>query len=192
MNAVTTQKPLEGLGGWLVLVGIGLVLSPLRLLMEMVPIYADVFGNGVFGMLLDPDGAAYNPKLAALLVVEIGINVLMIAGAVIATVLFFMKHPVFPKVFIAFHLVTLVLIVADALAVGYLIPDQPTFDPDTMKEIVREVAACAIWIPYMLVSKRVKNTFVRKDSGAVDPGAPDPQPVVGEYQVGAQPGRDAT
>jgi len=39
-------------------------------------------------------------------------------------------------------------------------PSEPMFDPETIKEFARSLVACVIWVPYMLISKRVKATFV--------------------------------
>jgi len=42
----TGNTDLKGLGGWLVLVGIGVVLAPLRQLAIFIPIYLSVFTEG--------------------------------------------------------------------------------------------------------------------------------------------------
>ena len=39
-------KNLDGLGGWLILVGLGVVFGPIRLLIVIVPIYMDLFKSG--------------------------------------------------------------------------------------------------------------------------------------------------
>ena len=74
--------------------------------------------------------------------------------------LFFSKKKLFPKLYIGMLLFSLVFIVLDALAIKMVMPSEPVFDPDTLKELLRTVVASAIWIPYMLVSKRVKATFI--------------------------------
>ena len=58
------------------------------------------------------------------------------------------------------QLFTLAFIVLDAYAIKAVLPHEPVFDPDTLKELGRTLIASLVWIPYMLVSKRVKATFV--------------------------------
>jgi hypothetical protein len=44
----------EGLGGWLILVGIGVVISPLRLLAELSKVYLPMFNDGTWEALTTP------------------------------------------------------------------------------------------------------------------------------------------
>ena len=79
---------------------------------------------------------------------------------IIVAYLFFSKKKLFPKVYIGMILFTLVFIILDAFAVKMIIVDEPVFDPETLKELLQTVITALIWIPYMLISKRVKATFI--------------------------------
>lgn len=43
------EKNLEGLGGWLALVGLGIIISPLRVIGMVFPTYSEIFSNGSCG-----------------------------------------------------------------------------------------------------------------------------------------------
>ncbi len=74
---------------------------------------------------------------------------------------FFNKSRDFPKWYIGIAVFSLVFIVADAFAIKLVLPNEPVFDPDIIKELMRSVIMVVVWVPYMLVSKRVKATFIK-------------------------------
>jgi hypothetical protein len=41
-----------------------------------------------------------------------------------------------------------------------VLPGEPVFDPDTVKELMRSLFMVVVWVPYILASKRVKATFI--------------------------------
>ncbi|WP_428434312.1 DUF2569 family protein, partial [Photobacterium profundum] len=51
---MTEKNKYDGLGGWLILVGIGIIISPLRIVTLIFPIYTDIFSNGVWEVLTTP------------------------------------------------------------------------------------------------------------------------------------------
>lgn len=152
----------EGLGGWLILVGIAVCIAPVRLLAGYLQVFAPILRDGGWRVLFD-DGTP--PQLKALLWFEVIANPLMILAAVVLVGLFFLRSYWFPRLFIGFVLVNLLVQIVDLwLASG--IPNDPAAGvqgQDTL-QLVRSVVYGAIWIPYMLVSRRVRNTF-----GASDP-----------------------
>jgi len=144
------------------LVGFSVLLSPFRLLYELVPIYKPIFEDGTWEALTTEGSEAYHPLWGSLLIGEITYNVIIVAVSCYLIYLFFTKHYLFPKVYIGIVLVSLVFIVVDAWVVSQIIPDEPMFDPDTKKEFIRVLIGGLIWIPYMFISKRVRATFVKK------------------------------
>ena len=149
-----------GLGGWLTLVAIGMVLAPLRLSVMILVTFVPLFQNGTWATLTTPGSEQYHPLWAPLLVFEIVGNLGFVAVYAVMIFLFFRKSRRFPQVYIAAALINLCFLAFDAWLCSFVLPDEPILDPDTTKEIVRSLASTAIWVPYMLVSKRVKNTFV--------------------------------
>jgi len=155
------RKNLEGLGGWLILVGLGIVISPLRMISVLVPLYHEMFSTGSFETLTTPGTEAYHPLWAPVVYGEITLNVAIGLAWVFIAILFFSRKKAFPKWYIGTVIFSLVFVISDVLVVKYLLPNESVLDPDTIKEFTRSLATCLIWVPYMLVSKRVKATFIR-------------------------------
>lgn len=84
----------------------------------------------------------------------------MVVASICLIYLFFLKHYLFPKLYIGIVAASLIFIPLDAWIVTRVFPGTPMFDPDTTKEFMRSFIAGVIWVPYMLVSERVKITFV--------------------------------
>ncbi len=162
---LTTQNYAEqslcGLRGWLILVGFGIVISPFRMIFQIYPLYTEVLSNGAWELLTTPGNEDYNPAFAPFIVAEMVINVLLVFCWLYIAFLFVSKKRAFPKWYIAVMAFTLVFIIADAIYLVAFFPGMTLNDPETIKEIIRAIIGAAIWIPYMLVSKRVKATFVR-------------------------------
>ena len=155
------EKNLEGLGGWLLLVGLGLIITPLKIIVTLFPIYKEMFTNGLLQALTTPGTEAYNPILATLVIGERTINGGLVLAWIFIAFLFFSKKKLFPKWYISILLFNLVFILIDALAVKLVLPKEPVFDFETTQEFVRSLIVALIWVPYMLMSKRVKATFVK-------------------------------
>lgn len=158
---MTEKNELRGLGGWLILVGIGVVTSPFRLLASLIPTYKRIFESGAWHALTTEGSEHYVPYFGSFLVGEIIFNAILITASFYLIVLFFSKHYLFPRLYIGIVGASLVFILLDAWLGSEIFPGEPMFDPETTTEFSRAFVAGMIWIPYMLVSKRVKATFVR-------------------------------
>jgi hypothetical protein len=123
--------------------------------------YSDVFSNGNFYILTTPGTDAYNILWMPLLIGEMLINIILVAARLFIVFLFFSKKRNFPKWYIGILIFSLIFIVLDAFVIKLILPDEPIFGPDTIKEFSKTLLSALIWIPYMLMSKRVKLTFVK-------------------------------
>lgn len=158
---MSEEKNLEGIGGWLILVAIGIVITPIRIVMLIMTTYPEIFSTGVWEALTTQGSEAYNPLWAPIIIGEILINSGLILVWLYMAYKFFTKSRDFPKWYIGIAVFSLVYIVADAFAIKLVLPNEPIFDPDTIKELLRSVIMVVVWVPYMLVSKRVKATFIK-------------------------------
>ncbi len=149
-----------GLGGWLILLGLGVVISPLRMIIEGVTVYGPLLRDNILQTLADPSSPAYIPYLAEVIYGEIFFNIAFVVWAVVNLVLFFSKSKRFPASFRYFMIANLAFMVGDAFLVASFLPGEKVFDPETTKAVLQSAIGTAIWVPYTLLSKRVKNTFV--------------------------------
>ncbi|MFN3581823.1 MAG: DUF2569 domain-containing protein [Pseudomonas sp.] len=159
---MSKDDELKGLGGWLILLGIGLVISPIRLLFVLIPTYKPIFEDGTWEAVTNPASIDYIPHLAVLLIGEMAANTVVILAFFYLIYLFFSKHYLFPKVLICVAAVSVIMIPLDAWLVTKVFPDEQMFDPETTKEFLRSLVFAGIWIPYMFLSKRVQQTFVKE------------------------------
>lgn len=162
--AVPPSAGPAGLSGWLVLVGLGLFVTPIRLAIFLLQTFPPIFRDGTWGTLTTPGSAPYHPLWAPLLLAEMIINFCFIVMSIYLLFLFFRKSARFPKLYVVFLLSNLAFLLADAFAVTIVLPNQPVMDPNTAREFGRSIVSASIWVPYLFLSKRVKNTFVRTDA----------------------------
>lgn len=150
-----------GLGGWLILVIIGLVISPFRIGRFLITEHLPLFTDGTWEIITSADSPYYHVLWGPLLVFEVAGNLIMIVLSLTTLALILRKSRRVPKLIIGMYAFNIAFIVGDYILVNLIpaIAEQP--DTETMTELIRALVGAAIWIPYFLVSKRVRNTFVR-------------------------------
>jgi hypothetical protein len=150
---------LKGLGGWLLLVGLGVLLAPINLTIGLLSSTSSMFNDGTWELLTNPTSESYIPYFSALIIFEILAGLILTLISIYMMYLFFSKHYLFPKIFISFYLASLIFVLFDSWVIAVIF-NTPIFDADNARELGRQLIIILIWIPYMLVSKRVKITFV--------------------------------
>jgi transglutaminase-like putative cysteine protease len=151
---------LSGLGGWLILVGIGLVCSPLRVLGSMIQ-SLDSFSPANWYALTHPGGVSYHPAWGTLLTLELLSQITVLILSLFVVVLFFQKRRIFPRWFITLLVLNSIFILGDEIAVHIVKTPSAAATLQVSRTVMQVFIGCAIWIPYMCVSRRVKATFVR-------------------------------
>jgi len=151
----------SGLGGWLILVGFGIVGGPLMVVVALVKVWP-LFGAANWHDLTAQSGARYSPGWQAYLIYVIVANIALIAGAILLGFLFFQRRRRFPRVYIGFLLfIAAANIVSTILSSSVSVHGENSAGAAPLQSLVQVFVQLGIWIPYMLTSKRVKNTFVR-------------------------------
>lgn len=157
---IAKQHPLYGVGGWLILVVIGLIASPVRILAMLVPIYGSI------------DYASLHPTMLAFVLGEIAINAVVVLWSLANLFLLFNKSAWFPGSWIGYMALSAVFVPADAVVTKFVVDSigQPMgwdqiFDPETTREVMRSIIGAAVWIPYAFISRRVNVTFLNRVRG---------------------------
>ena len=156
----SVQQGPAGLGGWLFLVGIGIVATPLRLGAAILHTFVPIFTNGSWEVLTTPGSERYHWLWAPLLISEVVVNFGFMLAYVVLGFLYFRKSRYFPKTYMVLVIINMCFVVLDAGLGSIVMPYEPLLSPVTLKEVIRSLSGVAIWVPYMLISKRVRNTFV--------------------------------
>jgi len=157
----TPTAPPQGIGGWLLLPALGIVISPIRVTVEMFHSMLPVLKPGVWQALTDPASDAFHPLLPPLIQFEAVANVLLVVLAVVTAICFFAKKRSAPRVFIAFLGLSLAVQAVDWAWAAQLPARFQADEAGSWKELAKAAVACAVWVPYFLLSRRVANTFTR-------------------------------
>jgi hypothetical protein len=148
-TAIIRDEP-GGIGGWLILVAMGQVFGPIRAALNMLIYY------------VDPNTLAVFNNFPVAMWGEVVINVAYVVFAIYASYTFFAQKRIFKGIFTAEFAAALVLVAMDmawvATASGMTI-DGSKFGDDFGRAIGGALLGI-VWIPYIWLSKRARNTFV--------------------------------
>ncbi len=159
-DAGAPGEPLA-IGGWLYLVAFGLIVTPFLMLRQLNENYRVLATDGAWTLLTTPGTAEYHPGWGPFLATETIVNIGLLGLWLALLVLFFRKHRRFPRWYAFAHVFSLVFQFADAWVATLISPETDMFGNGVGKEIVRSFIGTCIWVPYILLSERVKATFVR-------------------------------
>lgn len=149
----------QSIGGWLIVVAIGLVTAPIRILVNLAN--ASYFDVAVWNSLLDVSSISYSPALAGILVFEVVVNTAYLVFTLLLISLFFKRRTSVPRLMTVFYCLGLVFLVFEyTLMSGLNLPLGNT--ASTMGEAIGNFIVAAIWVPYFHLSSRVKETFVER------------------------------
>ena len=156
---VAAPSHLQGLGGWLILVGISLVLRPFSLASTSLHTVQPLLNLSRWQLLTDPEASSYHAVLPPLLLAEATFNVFLLASSITVLILFFRKSYQFPKWMCVILITAAVGQCGDTVASSLLFSDK-NLSSEQIRAMAQSLVGALIWVPYFLVSKRVKATFI--------------------------------
>lgn len=151
------QKSLQGIGGWLVLPIIGLLYMLYKTVMMLLQEIAQI--QTVWPLATQVDSDFYVPGFAT------GFYLLQIGyGGLIALFLWtFIAAVKGKKQAKWLFIITMVLFIVMVLVARFIFPYifGMEINHSNIITVINGSFYCVLWIPYFLVSQRVKNTFTR-------------------------------
>lgn len=155
----------ERIGGWLYVGAVALFLVSLEIFMELISILPP-FIPDIWAASHTPEAALYHPLLAPFLLFElIGGTTLVYVSGLMASA-FFNKRRTTAKLTVGFLIGVMVFLVTGHLMEDYILASTGVNKfllAGTPRWSTRELFVlllCLVWTPYLLMSKRVKATFV--------------------------------
>lgn len=140
-----TKPEPKGIAGWLLIPAIGLVLGPIN---STIMLFMGLSAIQSFAPELTRDPLLWFSGL---------IDVAMIIATIVVAVVFFQKRRIAVGAIILLMAAAIFANLVQALLNVAMFEE---VDADTVKPVIQACVFAAIWIPYFLKSKRVKNTFV--------------------------------
>jgi hypothetical protein len=155
LNGTENKSDPEGLGGWLIYILLGLGYQVIKLSLYLA--YSINFFNTSSWSKLK--NLMPFSLVRITIIYEFSYNTLLLFISIVAILLYFRKKRIFPKVMIISYIAGLLFITIDYFLVAKLRATHGIMSSSA--NILRTLIISSIWIPYFIVSKRVKNTFVK-------------------------------
>jgi hypothetical protein len=156
----------RGIGGWLIIIAIGLFIWPPRLLLLFYKTFLPIFQNNYWEALTTAGTESYHELWAPLIIIEMCGNAVFFVFSIVLIALFFRKSPLFPRLYITCLAMNVVFVAGDFFFSNLIPAVAAENNAESVKELIRSIVSAAVWIPYMLVSERVKNTFIKAEPTA--------------------------
>lgn len=178
---------LDGLRGWLVMVGLGVWLRPVFALIGTISI---VYGYDLdtWESLTEADSPVYDALWGPVMIAEV-FNIGLAGPVYLYTLVMFMRrHRLLPALMISI----LTYEVLSGLFFAFILQAIPGADAavkaEFLKTFFQSLVAAVIWIPYFFVSKRVASTFRKGGPDQVLPSrTPPPLPLTASPGAGISP-----
>ena len=158
---IAPRPSLPKLSGWLLVLAVGVVLFPVRILLFLVQDLAPAFTGEAWALLTTAGSPAFDPLNGPLLIFELVGNVVLLGSSTMAAVLFFRRRRRFPLAAIVLLIGAMLFYLADDLLARQILAVASQADAGSNLDLYGAGIVCAVVIPYLLRSDRVKATFVR-------------------------------
>jgi hypothetical protein len=178
---------LDGLRGWLILVGLGVWLRPILALVGAVTL---VYGYDLdtWEALTVAGNPDYHSLWAPMMIAEVFDIGLVAPVYLYALILFLRRHRFFPVLLVVIFAYEVVTSFFFAIALQAIPGADGAVKAEFLKTFFQSLFAAVIWIPYLFVSRRVASTFRKGGPDQVLPSrTPPPLPLTASPGAGISP-----
>lgn len=151
---------LDGLWGWLLLFTGFVIWMIIRVGFLIVSNFLPLVSDGTWAALTQPGSPVYDPMWQRMLLFQLAGNIAMGAMAMVTLALLVVRSSYAPKSAIGLLVGSFVIVATGYLVAGQIpsLVDRQT-GYESLAALVGSGIAMLVWVPYFLLSKRVKATF---------------------------------
>jgi hypothetical protein len=156
----------SAIGGWLVIVGIGITLNPLTLLYGIYNSCEGEMGVNYAVFFFDEKSSYFSPLKGYYTLFVTLMNTLMFGFTIFIAILFYQKKATFRLYYTFFRIFNSAVLIIDVIILHGFYGDSTSPDERALlsKEttgMIKVVLQSLIWIPYIWISERSKYTFTK-------------------------------
>ncbi|MEQ5127846.1 DUF2569 family protein [Providencia sp. wls1943] len=156
LPAPKPKPELNGIGGWLILPLLGVIFSALFMPFRLWHHNQEVIEY--WSELTSPGSDYFIPLFKEVIYFETVGNAIIYGTVLYLCYLFFTKKKLIIKVYAFFQIFSLAVMVFDLVLANQLLDLE--IDSNDIRELIRGLFGCFVWVPYFFVSVRVRNTFI--------------------------------
>lgn len=158
----------DTIGGWLILIGISLVVNPFLLLISFFRMYIPEMKYDYYELFLTVNSDFFSPLKGCYFLIMPVFNVIFLVVSVLLIVLFFQKKALFRPVFCIFRIVNTVILFIDVIVLHVIysgttdISERQLLSNET-NQLIKVFVGVMIWVPYIWYSERSRHTFTNPE-----------------------------
>lgn len=155
IKVVAETDPLyDQIGGWLILPLLAFLLTPF--VVSIFLINTGYFNTAIWNVF---QGTTSNIPYKLLLAFEFTGNVIVITLSVVCAIFMVQRKAMLPLFAVGFYLFNFVFVLFDFLLL-YAIPNLAAPASNEVFTVIRAFVSAAVWVPYFMLSSRVRQTFI--------------------------------
>jgi hypothetical protein len=152
---------LQGIGGWLILVALGVTVRPLILGNELTAMVKLIWNRAGWIAMTDPESASFAPGFRSLIFAEAVCGAAFFTWSCVLILQFYSRKASLPASLSTYQISLVAWLMVHLTWLHAAAIPGVVVEPNDFARIVGAVGAAAIWVPYLLRSRRVAYTFTQ-------------------------------